>query len=228
MLQKSQFKTKKYTKIIGFYSCFCSRVCLRGQSKICSIPFASDIIIKEITIKSSLNKTRNPNDPIPEAFLSEQAPDPVEQIEASVSSKSEDVMGSQDLDLASSLEEEELREDRDSLKVKRESPRDLEKHELLVEEEGEDGARGDEEDDAEGVVVLVVGVAVAVEHQVHDGVGGRQENDLHDPVVHRLEVPEDVHVPSREHYRVQYLRLQRHSCTRFFPGYFEEKNDHTG
>lgn len=67
---------------------------------------------------------------------------------------------------------------------------------------------------AEGVLVPVVGAAhlrVAA-HVPDDGGGGADEDDLHDGVVERDVVGEEVEVPSDEHRQVQLLRLPRHPC----------------
>lgn len=130
--------------------------------------------------------------------------------------------------LARFLQEEQLRHDRDRLEVDRERPDDLGQDKLIVEDEREDGA-GDNNvlwpadvvdhiasrpeppgnEVASGLRRLGIGTRkkkknVRIERR-------RNEKDLHDGVVQRVEVPKQVDVAREEHGRKQGLGVERYA-----------------
>lgn len=89
----------------------------------------------------------------------------------------------------------------------------LERRELVIKDQGEDGARHNEVLDAQNVVLVdIVGGAVAHGDQVAGVERRGDEDDLHDRVVHRHKVPEEVDIARAEHQREQRLRLERDAC----------------
>jgi hypothetical protein len=59
------------------------------------------------------------------------------------------------------------------------------------------------------VLITYQAVGLLEPHAVDDDCRGGNEEDLHEGVVHRNEVPEYVHVPQQEHQQVDFLGLAR-------------------
>jgi hypothetical protein len=123
--------------------------------------------------------------PLTVARFSEEAVDPVEDVEATVHAEEEDIVTCHVVNVARPLQEDQLRQDGHSLEVDGEGPQQLHDGELVVDEEREDGARHDEKEDAKGVLLTVIRRPhnLVVPHVVHNGARGTKENQLHDRVV---------------------------------------------
>ena len=180
------------------------------------------IIIEEITIDSSLHQTSNPHNPIRISRLSQQAVNPVEEIESAIATESEHVVRVERVDETSSLlrgavNDDQLWQDRYSFEINGEGPQDLGDREELVDEAGETQTRDDQEEDIEVIVKRLIGAAIGflILHNVNDGERERDEEDLEDVVVEGGEVPCQVEVASDENDGVENLSLQRDTTTRF-------------
>ena len=82
----------------------------------------------------------------------------------------------------------------------------------MVDKYGEESGRHEQELDAERVVGAVVGRLELDVHEIECAERGDEIEDLHERVVHRDEVSEQVEVASREHERKQQLTLARYAC----------------
>ena len=65
---------------------------------------------------------------------------------------------------------------------------------------------------SECVMIAVVGGLEFEQHEIHGPVRGGDEEDLHDGVVDRDEVRQQIQVTRREHERKQDLRLTGNAC----------------
>ena len=75
--------------------------CWKHQSL--TVPFAHGIVVEEINVKTSLNDTTQPTDPV-DVSLNEVPVDPIQDIEEPIRSHSKDKVRSQILNLAKLLE----------------------------------------------------------------------------------------------------------------------------
>mmetsp|Transcript_26757 Transcript_26757/g.47647 ORF Transcript_26757/g.47647 Transcript_26757/m.47647 type:complete len:211 (+) Transcript_26757:238-870(+) len=169
-----------------------------------------EVVVEEIAVQRRLSHTRDPHNPLTVARFSEEAVDPVEDVEATVHAEEEDIVTGHVVDVARPLQEDQLRQDGHSLEVDGEGPQQLHDGELVVDEEREDGARHDEEEDAKGVLLTVIRRPhhLVVPHVVHNGARGTKENQLHDRVVQGNVAREEVQVAADKHKRIQLLCLE--------------------
>ncbi len=65
---------------------------------------------------------------------------------------------------------------------------------------------------SECVMIAVVGGLKLEQHEIDGAEGGGKEEDLHDGVVNRDEVGQQIQVPRRKNQREQNLRLAGNSC----------------
>lgn len=77
----------------------------------------------------------NPHNPVGVARFGGETVDPVEKIECTIATKSEDVVGSECLDLSGALKQEELRQDGQCLEIDGEGPQDFREGELRIEDQ---------------------------------------------------------------------------------------------
>jgi hypothetical protein len=85
--------------------------------------------------------------------------------------------------------------------------------EVLVNQERKDGAGHDDVREEEDVVLLVIRFTVRRQelHDVTDSDRRANKDNLHDGVVERQEVEEEVYVARQENQHVQELRFERHT-----------------
>lgn len=83
-----------------------------------------NIKVEEVTIQDGLDNPSHNSDHVKES-LKVEPPNPVEEIEGTVDSQAEQVVGGDGLGLSSLTDQEELRQDGHGLKVDGEGPQDL-------------------------------------------------------------------------------------------------------
>lgn len=156
--------------------------------------------------------------------------DPVGNVQGTVCAEGEEIVGSDCLGLAGSLQHEELGEDGDGFKPDGESPKDLCQRSavrspcpdaadthlcegvFVRKQYRQYRAGSDEILHLEGIEIGVVGGLVVVEHQVNGVRGSADEDDLENGIVERLglvEGPEKIDVARNVYDEVEELRLER-------------------
>lgn len=83
-----------------------------------------DIKVEEVTIEDGLDHPGHDGDHVKEA-LKVEPPDPVEEIESTVDTQAEQVVGSDGLSLSRLADQEELRQNSHRFKIDGEGPQDL-------------------------------------------------------------------------------------------------------
>jgi len=109
------------------------------------------------------------------------------------------------LSLAGFLHHEQLRQDGRRLQVDGEGPQDLHQTKFVVEHKGQDCSRTKQKLNPKSVMVRVIGGLKLQVHQVDSAEGRGQEEDLHDGVVQRDVVGEQVQVARGEYHCEQDL-----------------------
>jgi len=84
---------------------------LLREDKLLTLYTAADVVVEEVTIESSLNEAEGPNEPLRVSRLGEITVDPVEDVETTVETQTEDVEAGQVLDFARLLKKIDLRDD---------------------------------------------------------------------------------------------------------------------
>ena len=84
---------------------------LLGEDKLLTLYTAADVVVEEVTIESSLNEAKGPDEPLRVTRLGEITVDPVENVETTVETQTEDVEAGQVLDFARLLKKIDLRDD---------------------------------------------------------------------------------------------------------------------
>lgn len=115
--------------------------------------------------------------------LHEITPDPIDDIERSITSETKDIMRSDVLDLTRFLEKEELWDNGDRFKKDGKGPDDFKDCQSEVKNDGADGSTDVEELGSESVMYPVVGVFVAVSDKIDSVSRGGEEEDLHNGIV---------------------------------------------
>merc|ERR1719278_737115 len=157
-----------------------------------------DVQVKEVTVEDGLDDPGHNSDGIVEILVM-VAVDPVEDVEAAVGAESKEIVARDRLRLARLADHEELGEDGDALQVDGEGPEDLHHTELVVEDDSQEGGRGQEELHPEGVVVAIIGGFEFEIHQIDGPSGAADEEELHDGVVQADEVGQEVQISRHEH-----------------------------
>lgn len=187
-----------------------------------------DVLIQEVAVQEGLDDARDERHP-DEVAVENVSVDPREDVEESVRAEGEEVVRRQRVVAVGVLEQEDLGQHGDGLEVLAKGPQDGAHlvQRLTVEEEGEDRAGDDEVAQAECVVVLVVrGLPwVDVVHEVADVDGRRDEEELHEGVVERDEVVEEVDVAREEDDGVEELGAQGDAGGGFLAEHFGEEDD---
>lgn len=116
-------------------------------------------------------------------------------------------MGGDSLSFAGFADHEQLGKDGNTLQVDTEGPQNLERGELVVDEEGKTANRYDKKLGAEGVVVAIVGSLELHVDEIDSEVGAANVDALHNAVVERDEIGEEVQVASGEDKREENLGL---------------------
>lgn len=167
----------------------------------------------------------NPN----QFAIQEISVNPREDVEEAIGTKGKKIMRGESVVALSVLEEEDLREDGDGLKVLTKCPEDCSNfvEGLAVEEESEDDAWDDEITEAEGVVVFVMcsSPRVLVTHEVANEVRGAEEEEFHCSVVERDINDEEIKVTSGEDDSIQELGPERDTSGRLLTNHFTKKDN---
>jgi len=199
--------------------------CLCWENNLLSCHHLSDVQIEEVTIEDGLdNSSNNCNDII--ELLVIVSEDPVEDVESAVGTQSEEIVAGDGLCLPGLGDHEELGQDGHTLQVDGEGPQDLHHAKVVVEDQGEEDCRPQQELDAEGVMVPVVGGLEFEIHEVDGGSRAGDEEDLHAGVVETDEVGHQVQVAGDEHHQEQDLGLAGDSgAAPGLPDLEEEEDD---
>jgi hypothetical protein len=141
---------------------------------------------EEIRVQNRLQHARNHRNRINLVMRLRHIPiDPVRNVQGAIDSQGEEVMRRDGLGLSRALQHEELGQNGNALKPDGEGPAKLENGVAHGEEDGEHAGKEEEELDAEGIEVGVVGGLVPGRHQVDDVALRRDEEDFEDEVVRR-------------------------------------------
>jgi len=108
--------------------------------KFLSLENFGDVEIEEVAVEDGLDASGHNSNDVIEAF-SVVSVDPVENVEAAVGAKSEQVVAGDALSLSSLGHHEELRQDGHALQVDGEGPEDLHDTELMVEDQSQEDSR---------------------------------------------------------------------------------------
>lgn len=179
---------------------------LAGQDQGLSFQHFSNVKVEEVDVEYSLDNTGYHSDGVEEAF-SVVSVDPVEDVETTVHTQHEQVVTGDGFSLSGLGHHEELRKDRTSLKVDRESPENLSDSKGVVENKSQNDTRSQQELHTEGIVVTVVGRLELHEYQIAGPNAERDVDNLHASVVEGDETKEEIEVASTEHTGEQCLRL---------------------
>jgi len=159
---------------------------------------SGDVQIEEVCIENCLNDSSNDGDRI-QVIFGVEAVDPVEDVQSTVRTQSEEIVSSDGFSRSGCLKHVELRHDGDRFQVDAESPEDFHNRILVIDQEGEDEGRNNQELHSEGVVISVVSRLELDENQINSADGGCQEEEFHHRIVQRHEVSEQIQVPTGEH-----------------------------
>ena len=129
--------------------------------KLLSLENLSDVKIEEVAVENGLDAAGDDSDDVIEA-LEVVAVDPVEDVEATVGAKSEQVVAGDRLGLPSLGDHEQLGQDGDTLQVDGEGPQDLHHAELVVHDKTEEDAGAKKELNTKCVVVAVIGCLLLI------------------------------------------------------------------
>jgi len=132
---------------------------------------------------------------------------PVKDVQSPVGAEGKKVMRCDRFGLSGLADHEQLGQDGDRLQVDGKGPKDLHDVEGMIDDQRNEGRRNQEEFYSECVMIAVVGGLEFEQHEIHGPVRGGDEEDLHDGVVDRDEVRQQIQVTRREHEREQDLRL---------------------
>lgn len=133
--------------------------------------------------------------------------DPVEDVKTTVHTQHEQIVTGDGFSFPGLRHHEELRENRTSLKVDRESPENLSDGEGMVENKSQNNAGSEQELNTECIVVAVVGWLELHEYQIAGSDAARDVDQLHAGVVERDEAKEEIQISGAEHHSKQSLRL---------------------
>jgi len=198
---------------------------LSWEGELLALEDLGDVQVEEVAVQNGLDDAGHDGDEVEEA-LAVVAVDPVEEVQAAVQAKSEQVVGGDGLCLASFADHEELGKDGDWFQVDGESPQDLESAELVVDQEGETADGNNKKLRPESVVVTVVGGLELNVNKIDGEVGATDVDALHCRVVQWDEVGEQVQVSSSEDESEQELRFSADSrATPGLPDFHQKQND---
>lgn len=142
----------------------------------------SDIKVEKVGVEDGLHDSGNNSNGVEEAF-GVVSVDPVENVEESVRSESEEVVSSDGFGISRAREHEELGHDGDGFQIDGEGPHHLHEHELVVDDECENQARDHQKFDAESVVVTIVCCLEFHPHEVDGSNGSSKKENFHDSIV---------------------------------------------
>lgn len=147
-----------------------------------------------------MNASSDDSDEIEESSIVVSV-DPIKDVESTVGAQREQVMRRDGFGFACFGNHEELGKDGDGFKVYREGPQHFHDRHTVVDQHRQAGYGDDDEFDAEGVVVGVVGSTKFDENEITGDEGGDDEDAFHDRVVERDESGCQIQVPGEEDQR---------------------------
>lgn len=148
--------------------------------------------------------------------------DPIQNVKKSVGTHEKDVVPRQVLDLTVTLQDNELRQDRNGLQVDRKCPEQLHKIKVLhatsneVRNDSNDSARSNSESPMQESILGLV-VSRLDGFLVLDGednrCGSANVQNLHYGVVDRIESGEQIQIPSHKDQKKQLMCSNRDTCS---------------
>jgi len=181
-------------------------LCRKGE--LLPLQHFRDVEIEKVAIEDGLDTAREDSNQVEEP-LEVISVTPVEDVERPVCPEGEKVMGGDGFGLSGLANHEQLGEDGDGLQVDGKGPQNLHNVERMINDQRNKGRGNEQELYSECVMIAVVGCLEFEQHEINGSVGGGDEEDLHDGVVDRNEVGQQVQVARREDQRKQDLRLAR-------------------
>lgn len=156
---------------------------LDGQFELLALHHLGVVNPEEVRVQDGLDNAGDDGDPVDlVVHLGEVTVDPVGDVQGTVDTEGSEVVGSDGLGLASTLEHEELGQDGDGLEPDGEGPEDLPEGVVVGEDDGQGGGASKQVLDAERVLIGVIGGLVGGRHQVDDVALGGNEENLEDQV----------------------------------------------
>merc|ERR1719468_1308726 len=168
-----------------------SLLCLGWKHNLLAGHNLGDVKIEEVAVENGLDHTGYNGGDVIECLVV-VAEDPVEDVQAAVGAKGEQVVAGDCLSLPRLGDHEQLGQDGHTLQVDREGPQDLHHTELVVEDKTEKDAGAKQELNSESVMVAVIGRLKFLVHEIDGSGGARDEEHLHDGVVETDEAGEQV------------------------------------
>jgi len=154
------------------------------------------------------------------------SPDPVDQVQRTVATKGKQVVSGDGFSFTSFTDHEQLRKDGNTLKVDTEGPENFQRSEFVVDEESEATNWHDKKFSSESVVVSIVCSLEFHVDEINGGVCAGQVNDLHNGIVRRNKVCEQIKVTSGEDKSKHHLSFSRYSSAgSCFPYLHQQKDD---
>lgn len=195
---------------------------LRRQGELLPLQHFRDVKIEKVAVKDGLDTASEDRDQVEES-LEVVSVCPVEDVQSPVGSESEEVVGSDRFGLSGLADHEQLGQDRDAFQVDREGPQDLHWIERVVDDQGNECRRDQQEFYSECVMIAVIGCLEFDKHEIDGSKGSGDEKDLHGGVVQRDEVGQQIQISRREDNRKQDLRLAGDSSARPSLPYFPQE-----
>ncbi|KAH8246760.1 hypothetical protein KR038_008032 [Drosophila bunnanda] len=183
------------------------------QLQLLALKNFGNVQVEEIAVKNGLDDSGKDRDEVV-VRLHHVPVYPVEQVERTIRSQGEEVVAGDGLGLPGFAHQEQLRQNGHRLQIDGEGPQHLHDRKLVIDHQRQEGARHQQEFDAEGVVVVVVGGLKLHVHQVDRGAGRGQEEHLHHRVVQAHVGGEQIEVTGQVDHREQNLRLAGYAGAR--------------
>jgi len=182
--------------------------CLRWEGQLLSLQHFRDVEIEKVAIEDGLDTAREDGDQVEKA-LEIVSVGPVEDVESPVGPEGEKVVRGDRFGLSSLADHEQLGQNGDGLQVNGKGPQYFHDVERMINHQRNQRRGNQEKLYSESVMIAVVGGFEFEQHEIDGPVRGSDEEDLHDGVVNRDEVGQQVQVARRENEREQDLRLAR-------------------
>lgn len=199
---------------------------LRRKLELLSLQHLGDVEVEEIAVQDRLDSSGEDRNQIV-VSLGVVPVDPVENIQSTVRTQSEQVVTGNTFRFARFADEEQLRQDGHRFQVDRERPQHFQRSEAGMDQQGQYEARQQQELNAERIVIVVVGRLELDVHHVEGGKRGGDEHQLHHRVVqanvrcHQIQIAADID------HGEQNLRLAGDASARPRLPYFYQQQDNS-
>lgn len=186
-------------------------LCWKGE--LLPLQHLRDVEIEEVAVQNGLDTASKDRNQVVEPFEVVSVC-PVKDVQSSVGPQSEQVMRGDGFRLSGLADHEELRQNRNGLQVDGEGPQDLHGVEGMIEHQRNQGGRDQQEFYSECVMIAIISGLELDEHEINCSEGGGEKENLHDGVVNRHEVRQQIQISRHKDERKQDLRLAGDSGTR--------------